>query len=102
MEVKIMTQCPECACLLCNYTSGDYHILVCWNCGYYESDSPAFFAYPELFRDIIRKNPQQFMRKFLKVKPSDEFLHKKKSDEDFTEPSAKSSISNSRASARSL
>jgi hypothetical protein len=62
-----------------------FTILLCWNCGYYESDSPAYLSSPELFRDIVRKNPKQFMRNFLKVIPADEFSQRKRTDGDFTE-----------------
>ena len=28
----------------------------CWNCGFYDSDTPGFLAHPELHRDLLR-NP---------------------------------------------
>ena len=59
---------------------------ICWNCGYYKSNSPAYREYPEMFKDIVRKNPSYFMKKFLKIAPSDEFSQQKKSDKDYTEP----------------
>lgn len=78
--------CPECSFSMGSYRSGGYIIQICWNCGHYESDSPAYIDNPELFRDIVRKNPQNFMYKFLKAKPTDGFLQRKRTDKDLTEP----------------
>jgi hypothetical protein len=81
-----MNQCPECTCPLCNYTSGEYHVSICWNCGYYESDSPAYNTSPDLFKDMVRKNPSEFIKKFLKSIIADESLQRKRTDGDLTEP----------------
>jgi len=81
-----MSECPDCHCPLSKYLSGDYEVLVCWNCGYYESNSPAYKAHPELFKNLVRNDPTRFMRQFLKLKSSDEFSQRKPSDDKYTEP----------------
>ena len=80
-----MKSCPECDSPMCNYKEDIWNEWICWNCGHYESDTPAYKYYSTLFKDIVRNNPSHFIRKFLKRKASDEFLHGKKSDKDFTE-----------------
>jgi len=37
---------------------------ICWRCGYYESNTPAFKEAPELFRDIVRKNANYYLVKY--------------------------------------
>ena len=59
---------------------------ICWYCGHYESDSPIYRKYPKLFENMVRENPTYFLKKFLKLRPSDEYLQQHKSDEEFTEP----------------
>jgi len=59
---------------------------ICWNCGYYESNSPAYKLRPELFRNVVRDDPIHFMKKFLNIIPSDESKQSHKPDEDVTEP----------------
>ena len=81
-----MSCCPDCQAPLCSYQSGIAEIKICWNCGYYESDSSAYFESPELFRDIVRKNPQRFIRKFLKVILADEKKQLFRDDGEVTEP----------------
>lgn len=77
--------CPECQCPISSYDIGDWTEKIYWNCGHYESDSPAFKSNPAVFKDIVRKDPKHFFNKFL-VKPSDGFLQRKKSDKDLTKP----------------
>jgi hypothetical protein len=71
---------------MCEYKDNGITQLICWNCGYYESDSQAYKEHPEFFQNIVRENPSHFIERFLKLKASDEFLQRKKSDKDFTEP----------------
>lgn len=65
---------------------GDWPVRICWNCGHYEEDTPAYKALPELFENMVRKNPMRFMRKYLGLGLSDENLQGKASDDDLTEP----------------
>ena len=37
-------------------------------------------------KDDVRKNPARFLEAFLKLKPADENLQRKSTDEDLTEP----------------
>ena len=81
-----MEKCPTCASPLCEYLVEGFSVRICWNCGHYESNSDAYKNNPIFFRDIVRENTLHFLRKFLRVRASDEFLQRKKSDEDLTEP----------------
>lgn len=49
---------------LYQYRDGGWTEWICWRCGHYQSDTPAFQAQPELFRDVVRKNGEFFMRKY--------------------------------------
>lgn len=80
-----MSKCPYCNSPLCNYKSGDYTDSICWACGYYESDSPAYRLNTTLFKNLVRDNPTRFMQNFL-CKPADGFLQRKRNAKDFTEP----------------
>ena len=80
-----MTKCSECHSPLCEYHHRGMTERICWNCGHYESDSQAYNECPLMFEDIVRKNPAQFLRKFLKAIPADENLQHKQNDEDLTE-----------------
>jgi hypothetical protein len=84
-KILMIDLCPECQCPISHYNVGDWTETICWNCGHYESNSPAFVSDPARFKDMVRKDPQYFFRKFL-VEPSDGFLQRKKPDKDFTEP----------------
>ena len=61
-----MNECPECKNQLYGYLdhSSGFTQTVCWVCGHYEDDSPAFRLMPELFKDVLRNNRVHFMRKF--------------------------------------
>ncbi len=37
---------------------------ICWRCGHYESNTPAFKSAPYLFKDLVRDDPEHFMRKY--------------------------------------
>ena len=57
------------ACSACDGKIYEYHDdkwteKICWRCGYYESDTPAFKVYPHLFYDIVRKNEQYYLKKY--------------------------------------
>ena len=81
-----MDSCPECQSPLCDYHHGDLTERICWNCGHYESDSQAYTDCPAMFKDIVRKNPTRFLHRFLKVIPADEFLQRKRADDNLKEP----------------
>ena len=36
---------------------------ICWNCGHYESNSPAYKLSPKSFENLFRDNPLDFMKK---------------------------------------
>lgn len=71
---------------MCEYPVKDWLEYICWNCGYYQSDSPAYKLHPELFENIVIENPLQFIQRFLTLKPSDDSYHDDKSDEKLPEP----------------
>jgi len=50
------------------------------------SNSPAYKAHPELFKNIVRDNPTKFFKKFLKIEPTRRIFTEEKSDKDFTDP----------------
>lgn len=78
--------CPECGSLLCEYEEEHIKERICWNCGYYESDSQAFKECAYLFKNMVRKNPLKFMRIFLGTKESpNESLQHRKPNKEFTE-----------------
>lgn len=78
--------CPECGSYLCEYSDGDVKERICWNCGYYESDSQAFKEASYLFRDIIRENSTHFIQKYLVKKSSDDSYHDAESDDKLPKP----------------
>ena len=68
--------CPDCNAPLCTYPNGKYAMDVCWNCGHYASDSPAFYSAPKMFEDLVRSKPQQFIQKYLVQQPlADDSYH---------------------------
>ena len=67
-----MKECPKCDIKLFEYldeTSG-FMQYICWKCGYYEDNSPAYRMKPELFVNIVRNNPLHFMRKYGTYQPT--------------------------------
>jgi len=64
VDCRKMAGCPACKGMLYEYRDGRWTEWICWKCGYYESDTPAFRAYPHLFRDIVRKNGGYFLEKY--------------------------------------
>lgn len=67
-----MTICPECKNVkLLQYFEKDsgFVIDICWNCGYYSSDCPAYKTNPEHFKNIVRNDPIYFMRKYGTYQP---------------------------------
>ena len=72
----MQNECPECNCLLSKYIDDNFSIMLCWNCGYYESDSPAYQKNPSMFKNIVRNNRQYFLTKFLyRHEIADDFSH---------------------------
>ncbi|HEX7031601.1 MAG TPA: hypothetical protein VF172_01240 [Nitrososphaera sp.] len=64
---KDMTiECPACGGKVYEYRDGRWKEWICWRCGHYESDTPAFKEYPHLFRDIVRKNANYFLEKYVR------------------------------------
>ena len=72
-----MNFCPDCQSVLIDYYSANYYESICWNCGYYKSNSPAFLHNPELFKNMIRDDPQYFIQKYLNhdITLSDDSYH---------------------------
>ena len=64
VDCRRMTECPACSRKAYEYRDGRWTEWICWRCGHYESDTPAFMAYPQLFRDIVRKNKDYFLEKY--------------------------------------
>jgi len=62
--------CPKCNVPLRAERTGTFTEWICWDCGYYESDTPAYRAHPELFLNMIRDNPHMFTRRI--VSPLDD------------------------------
>jgi DNA-directed RNA polymerase subunit M/transcription elongation factor TFIIS len=62
-------ECPECKNKLYEYTDQESGFIqsICWKCGHYEDNSPAFRLLPESFKDIVRDNPVYFMKKYSKT-----------------------------------
>lgn len=80
-----MDQCPECNSSLFEYMPGEWKEGICWECGHYESDSPAYKACPKMFVNLVRENPQEFIKKYLFSIPP-QMQHHDKTPEDATEP----------------
>lgn len=59
-----LTACPACNQKIYEYRDGKWTERICWRCGHYESDTPAFKAYPHLFHDIVRRNRDYFLEKY--------------------------------------
>lgn len=57
-------QCQACKCRIYGYNDGSWMEWICWRCGYYESNTPAFKEDPELFRDLVRKNANYYLVKY--------------------------------------
>lgn len=70
-----MNDCSICQCPMCEYVSGNWLVRICWACGHYESDSPAYREHPKLFENLVRDDPLHFIEEFLKCRTSDGFLH---------------------------
>ncbi len=56
--------CPCCESGIYNYNDGKWTERICWGCGYYDSDIPAFKESPHLFYDIVRKNANYYLVKY--------------------------------------
>lgn len=83
--MSYMIECPNCHNLMCQYKNSGFTENICWNCGEYISDSPAYLAHPQVFKNLIRNNPLRFIKKYIGV-PTDEILQRKPTDEDLPEP----------------
>ncbi len=69
--------CSKCNILLQDYfdMTGGFTEYVCWRCGHYESNSPAYLLNPDGFKNMIRDNPLVLRRI---VNRSTYSLHQKK------------------------
>jgi DNA-directed RNA polymerase subunit M/transcription elongation factor TFIIS len=96
----VRISCPECGLRLYEYREGDWTEYVCWKCGHYESNSPAFKSAPYLFVNLVRDNPIHFMKKYSKYSSSPtQNQHDFKHQDDSTEPNiviSGQTVSNSR------
>jgi len=70
-----MVDWPICHIPMCKYKNEGFIEIICWNCGEYNSNSPAFMRHPDWFKNMVRENPQHFLEKFLELKLTDESLH---------------------------
>lgn len=59
-----LPKCPACNGNVYEYRDGDWTEWICWKCGHYDSDTPAFRACPHLFHDIVRKNGNYYLTKY--------------------------------------
>ena len=60
----MFASCPACGRRLYEYRDGRWKEWICWRCGHYQSDTPAFRSQPELFRDVVRRNGEFFLKKY--------------------------------------
>jgi hypothetical protein len=58
-----MKACPDCSYPLCEYDEEVCLEWICWNCGYYTSNSPTD---QKLFENMVRESPTHFIRKYFK------------------------------------
>lgn len=65
-----MNNCPECNEKLYGYIDFEsgFTQSICWKCGHYQDNSPAYKLMPESFKNIVRENPFYFLNKFSKYK----------------------------------
>jgi len=82
----MMNTCPECFSKIYQYTDGEWLVWICWRCGHYESNTPAFQSCPEQFVNLVRERPFYFMKKYAGYNPSPKREHPNKTPEDGTEP----------------
>ncbi|MGI0039699.1 MAG: hypothetical protein ACREAO_07770 [Nitrososphaera sp.] len=61
-----MDACPECPGRVYRYKDGNWTEWICWRCGHYRADTPAFQMQPDLFRNVVRQNGEFFMKKYAK------------------------------------
>ena len=57
-------KCARCQGKFYSYRDGRWTEWICWKCGNYEADTPAFMQSPLLFHDVVRKNAKYFMSKY--------------------------------------
>lgn len=57
--------CPECSSIMFEYEEDAWLEWICWECGHYESNTPAFKSCSEMFDNMVRENPQKFIEKHL-------------------------------------
>lgn len=78
-----MSRCPECNITIYEYYDGDWLEWICWGCGYYESNTPAFRSMPYSFKDLVRNNPRAFLKKYANYSKrlSDDIRQTNKDDE---------------------
>ncbi|WP_148700370.1 hypothetical protein [Candidatus Nitrososphaera evergladensis] len=62
--LAVFAACPTCGNSVYEYRDGRWTEWICWRCGHYQADTPAFTAQPDLYRDIVRKNGRYFMQKY--------------------------------------
>ena len=62
--------CPTCENAVYEYRDGRWTEWICWRCGHYQADTPAFVSQPDLYRDIVRKNDRYFMQKYARYASS--------------------------------
>jgi hypothetical protein len=56
--------CPACRNGVYEYRDGRWTEWICWRCGHYQANTPAFTSQPDLYRDLVRNNGRYFMQKY--------------------------------------
>jgi DNA-directed RNA polymerase subunit M/transcription elongation factor TFIIS len=82
----MMKSCPECNSRIYEYEDDIWLEWICWKCGYYKSNTPAFKTCPSLFKDLVRDNPVKFLKKYAHYGSPTRNQHDFKHGEDSTEP----------------
>ena len=74
-EIYVEPKCPECKIIkLTNHIdeSTGFTQKICWGCGYYSSNSPAYKTNPTGFKNLIREmTPVQVLKIWGRKKPDD-------------------------------
>lgn len=110
-----MTKCPRCGTELLRGVDGEFDVGICLICSYYESNSPTYKRTPEPYADtagkyylarrngrlsklskegLTKKEAEAWLdqepdyRKNM-LKPSDGFIHRRRSAGDYTVPAAR-------------
>jgi hypothetical protein len=62
---KNKMKCIDCSSQMYEYEEGEWTVWICWECGYYKSDSEGYALNPKLFENMVRNNPTYYLNKYL-------------------------------------